>query len=176
MITLLSALWDPAGMPRQARLDAPGALPHLRVRGMERRQLFGDARDRDAFLARLGRILQAAATPGYAWALLPTHAHLLLQTERVPVATVMRRLLTGYAGPCNRRHQLELVRYLHLNPVRAQVVPSLRALDRFPWTGHSVLGGTGPRAWQETAAILACQGSSNFPQVWSSKIPQPSPV
>ena len=69
----------------------------------------------------------------------------------------MRSLLTGYAGAFNRRHHrvghlfqnryksivvveepylLELVRYLHLNPVRAKVVPSLRALDRYPWTGH----------------------------------------
>ena len=50
---------------------------------------------------------------------------------------------------------LELVRYLHLNPVRAKVVPSLRALDRYPWTGHSALCGTVPRPWQDTRTILA---------------------
>ena len=88
----------------------------------------------------------------------------------------MRSLLTGYAGAFNRRHKrvghlfqnryrsivveaepylLELVRYLHLNPLRAQVVPGLRALDRYPWTGHSALLGAVPRPWQATAAILA---------------------
>ena len=50
---------------------------------------------------------------------------------------------------------LELVRSLHLNPFRAQVVPDLRTLDRFPWTGHSALLGTVPRPWQETQILLA---------------------
>jgi hypothetical protein len=50
---------------------------------------------------------------------------------------------------------LELVRYLHLNSLRARVLPDLRALDRDPWTGHSALVGAGPRPWQATAEILA---------------------
>jgi len=87
----------------------------------------------------------------------------------------MRSLLTGYAGHFNRRHHreghlfqnryksimveedpylLELVRYLHLNPLRAHVVSDLRALDRYPWTGHSALVGTMPRLWQDTQTIL----------------------
>jgi len=93
----------------------------------------------------------------------------------------MRSLLTGYAGAFNRRHERgghlfqnryksivveaepylqELVRYLHLNPLRAQVVADLRTLDRYPWTGHSALLGTVPRAWQDTATILAQFGPS----------------
>jgi putative transposase len=88
----------------------------------------------------------------------------------------MRCLLTGYAGAVNRRHKrgghlfqnrytsivveeaaylLELVRYLHLNPVRAKVLPDPRALERFPWTGHSALVGKVHRPWQDTATILA---------------------
>ncbi len=47
-----------------------------------------------------------------------------------------------------------LVRYLHLNPVRAGVVPDLRALARYPWTGHSALLGTVPRPWQATGEVL----------------------
>ena len=50
-------------MPRQARIDAPGALQHLMVRGIERRKIFLDARDRDVFRERLGRTLQESATP-----------------------------------------------------------------------------------------------------------------
>jgi hypothetical protein len=88
----------------------------------------------------------------------------------------MRRLLTGYVVNFNRRHRrvghlfqnryksivveedpylLEVVRYLHLNPLRAQVVPNLRALTRYPWSGHSVLLGTVSRPWQDTRTILA---------------------
>jgi hypothetical protein len=52
-------------------------------------------------------------------------------------------------------YPLELVRYLHLNPLRAKVVPDLHALGRYPWTGHSALLGAVPRAWQDTQTILA---------------------
>jgi len=48
----------------------------------------------------------------------------------------------------------ELVRDLHLNPLWAQAVPTLRALDRFPWAGHSALLGSRPCAWQTTGAVL----------------------
>jgi hypothetical protein len=59
----------------------------------------------------------------------------------------------------------ELVRYLHLKPLRAKVVPALRALDRTPWTGHSALVGTVPRPWQGTATILAQFGTTRPRQV-----------
>ena len=49
---------------------------------------------------------------------------------------------------------LELVRYLHLNPLRAGVVHARSALDRSPWSGHSALLGRVPRPWQATRAIL----------------------
>ena len=92
-------------MPRHARLDAPGALQHLIIRGIERQKIFRDDDDRAAFLRRLERVLTESATPCYAWALMPNHAHLLLETGRVPLATVMRRVLTGYAVTFNRRHR-----------------------------------------------------------------------
>ena len=87
----------------------------------------------------------------------------------------MRRLLTGYAVTFNRRHKraghlfqnryksivceeepylLELVRYIHLNPLRAGIVSTLAELDQFRWTGHAVLMGTRQFAEQDTIAIL----------------------
>jgi len=163
-------------MPRQARLDAPDTLHHVMVRGLERRIIFKDDADRDDFVARLAALAERGALTVYAWALLPNHAHLLVRTGQRPLPRSMRSLLTGYAGAFNRRHTrvghlfqnryksivveeeaylLELVRYLHLNPVRAKVLPDLPALDRSLWTGHSALLGTVPRAWQDTATILA---------------------
>jgi len=163
-------------MPRQARLDAPGVLHHVMVRGIERTTIFRDDRDRGDFVARLAALVRAAGLTVYAWALLPNHAHLLLRTGERPLPRVMRSLLTGYAGAFNRRHKrvghlfqnryksivvdeavylLELVRYIHLNPVRTQVVPDLRALARYPWSGHSALCGTVPRPWQDPQTILA---------------------
>jgi REP element-mobilizing transposase RayT len=83
-------------MPRSARLDAPGILYHVMIRGIERRKMFRDAEDRENLLERLGNLLLETKTGCYTWALLPNHAHFLVRTGMVPVATVMRRLLTGY--------------------------------------------------------------------------------
>jgi len=163
-------------MPRQPRLDAQDTLHHVMVRGLERRAIFRDDPDRADFVGRLAALAEQGALTVYAWALLPNHAHLLVRTGTRPLARSMRRLLTGYAGAFNRRHKrvghlfqnryksivveeepylLELVRYLHLNPLRAKVVPDLRGLDRYPWAGHSALLGTLPRAWQDTRTVLA---------------------
>ena len=162
-------------MPRQARIDAPGALQHIIVRGIERRKLFADDADRKAFVDRLGRLLEESGTACYAWTLMPTHVHLLLQTGTVPVATVMRRLLTGYAVTFNRRHRrhgplfqnryksilcqqdpylLELVRYIHLNPLRGKLVRTLGDLDRYPYAGHRALLGNQETVWQDTSVVL----------------------
>jgi REP element-mobilizing transposase RayT len=163
-------------MPRQARLDAPDTLHHVMVRGIERTTIFRDDPDRTEFLGRLAALAEQGALTIYAWALLPTHVHLLVRTGRQPLSRSMRCLLTGYAGAFNRRHKrvghlfqnryksivveeeaylLELVRYLHLNPVRAKVLPDPRTLERSPWTGHSALVGKVSRPWQDTATILA---------------------
>jgi len=82
-------------MPRQARIDAPGALQHMMVRGIERRKIFQDDEDRQRFLDRLGQIIVETCSCCYAWTLMPNHVHLLMRTGTIPLADVMRRLLTG---------------------------------------------------------------------------------
>ena len=52
-------------MPRQSRIDAPGALHHIICRGIERRRIFKDDQDRDRFIERLGGILSETKTPCY---------------------------------------------------------------------------------------------------------------
>jgi REP element-mobilizing transposase RayT len=74
-------------MPRKARIDAPGALHHIIVRGINRRKIFFDDSDRDDFLDRLGAILSGSKTPCFAWALLANHLHLLLRIAAAPIAT-----------------------------------------------------------------------------------------
>src|SRR5574341_223473 len=83
-------------MPRQARIDAPGTLHHVTVRGIERTAFLRDDADREDFLARVAALAEAGTFTSYAWALLPNHA-LLLQTGQRPLARSMRSLLTGYA-------------------------------------------------------------------------------
>jgi REP element-mobilizing transposase RayT len=170
-------------MPRKARIDAPGALQHIIVRGIERRKIFYDNGDRNNFLERLEVVLTETSTPCFAWTLIPNHLHLLLRTGCTPIATVMRRLLTGYAVTFNRRHRrhghlfqnryksilcqedlylLELVRYIHLNPLRAGIVKGLKELDRYPYCGHSVLMGKNKHEWQDTIYILRFYSSKHL--------------
>lgn len=166
-------------MPRKARIDAPGALHHIIVRGIERRRIFSDDQDRDNFIERLGDIVTETKTYCFAWALIPNHAHILLRSGQTPLATVMRRLLTGYAVSYNRRHRrhghlfqnryksilcqednylLELVRYIHLNPLRAKIVKSLKESDKYLYSGHSALMGKIQREFQDTKYVLRLFG------------------
>ena len=85
-------------MPRKVRIDAPGALHHIIIRGIERKAVFKDIYDRDNFIERLGGIIKETETDCYAWVLMTNHILLLLKTGLAPIATGMRRLLTGYAG------------------------------------------------------------------------------
>jgi putative transposase len=166
-------------MPRQARIDAPGALHHVIIRGIERKRIFEEDEDREDFLERLRGLLQEKSTPCYAWALMGNHAHLLLRTGEVPIASIMRSLLTGYAVRYNRRHRryghlfqnryksilceedrylMQLVAYIHLNPFRAGIVEDVSELGSYPYAGHSALMGKRSRPWQDTEYILGLFG------------------
>ena len=162
-------------MPRLARLDAPGVFHHITIRGIERRNIFRDNRDRDNLLERLGKVLLETKTACYAWAFLQNHAHFLFRTGEVSLATLMRRLLTGYVVSFNRRHKRhghllqnryksivcqediylqELVRYIHLNPLRAGIVSNLAALNSYLYCGHSALMGKRKWPWQKVDYVL----------------------
>jgi len=164
-----------ARMPRGPRLDGPGVLHHLMVRGIEHRAIFQDELDRRDFVARLATLTMTGAWEVYAWALMPNHLHLLVRTGRRPLGRTMGSLLGGYAGAFNRRHRrrghlfqnrfrsvvveeepylLELVRYIHLNPLRAGLVHDLHALEAYPWSGHSVLLGRQSQPWQAVDTVL----------------------
>ena len=91
-------------MPRGARLDAPGTLHHIMVRGIEKRSIVSDDRDRKDFLSRMGALAVEMQTIVYAWALMDNHAHILLRSGNFGLPTFMRRLLSGYAIFHNRRH------------------------------------------------------------------------
>lgn len=162
-------------MPRGPRLDIKGALHHIMVRGLEARQIFLSDGDRQDFVDRLAAVVPVTGASLYAWSLMPNHAHLLLRTGRESVSRMMRRVMTGYAVTFNRRHKrvghlfqnrfksilveeepylLELVRYIHLNPVRARVVQGIDELDTYAWSGHSALMGNLEQPWQDVAFVL----------------------
>ncbi len=162
-------------MPRGARLDAPGTLHHIMVRGIEKRSIVSDDRDRKDFLSRMGALAVETQTIVYAWALMDNHAHILLRSGSFGLPTFMRRLLSGYAIFHNRRHGrsghlfqnryksivceedpyfMELVRYIHLNPLRAGLVDSLMALHDYQWCGHSAIMARQKNEFQDREYVL----------------------
>ena len=167
-------------MPRQSRIDTPGALHHVICRGINRQKIFTDKDDYLLFLKRLGDLLMETGTSCFAWALIPNHFHLLLRTGDVPISVVMKRLLTGYAVTFNRRHKryghlfqnryksilcqegaylLELVRYIHLNPLRAKLVSEYGGLAGYSYCGHGAVMGRRKSEWQDTQYVLRLFGN-----------------
>ena len=167
-------------MPRTARIDIPGALHHVIVRGIEKCPIFLDDEDRTSFATRLTTLLRETGTDCLAWAFLDNHIHILLQPQQTKLATFMRRLLTGHAVTFNLRHKrsghlfqnryksiiceeepylLELVRYIHLNPLRAGIVKSMDELDFYHWCGHAVLMGNKELSGQNCEEILTRFGT-----------------
>jgi len=163
-------------MPRQPRLDAPGALHHVMGRGIDGIKIFSNKKDREDFLERLADLCRADALSVYAWALMNNHFHLLIRTGNQLLANSMRKLLTGYVVNYNHRHKryghlfqnryksiiceddpylLELTRYIHLNPLRAGIVKNVKELKEYQWCGHSAIIGRVKREWQDTNTVLA---------------------
>jgi putative transposase len=106
---------------------------------------------------------------------MPNHFHLFIRTGKNSLSRNMRSLMSGYAGYFNRRHKrcgplfqnryksivceeetyfLELVRYLHLTPLRSKIIKAISELDGYRYTGHSALVGKTKRLWQDTDEVL----------------------
>ena len=146
-------------MARKPRIEIAGGLFHIITRGNNRRRIFRSHDDYLKFLLFLES--QKAKRPFYlyAYCLMPNHVHLLAEMQDDPISRVMQALLTAYSQYHNRKYRkvghlfqgrykailcqtdrylAELVRYIHLNPVRAKMVA--RAED-YEYSGHrSYLG------------------------------------
>jgi len=167
-------------MPRRARLDASGALHHIMVRGINKSAIFNDDQDRQQFLYRLGENVTKAGAVIYAWVLMTNHVHILFKSGAQGISAVMRKQLTWYAQYYNRKHRrtgylfenryksilceeenylLALIRYIHLNPVRAGIVATMEELDRYPWSGHGTVMGKKRNDWMDVSPVLTQFGS-----------------
>ena len=168
-------------MPRKARLDAPGTLHHVMIRGIEKGNIVEDDKDREKFVNRMGKLSVDLKTPVYAWSLMSNHAHILLKSGPSGLSDFMRKLLTGYAVNYNKRHRRhghlfqnryksivceediyfkQLVSYIHLNPLRTGLVDTLLKLDWYRWSGHSVILGRRKNSWQDRDYVLGWFGST----------------
>jgi putative transposase len=135
-----------------------------------------DDQDRSQFLARLAQNILETQSSVYAWVLMETHVHLLVRSGPKGISALMRKLLTWYAQYYNRRHKrtghlfenrfksilceeesylLVLVRYIHLNPIRAKLVETIGELDRYRWSGHRMIMGKDEYPWMDRAYLLS---------------------
>jgi len=165
-------------MARKPRIEIGGGLYHVISRGNNRRKIF---RTHDDYL-RFTNILaqQKARLPFYlyAYCLMPNHVHLLIEMRDHPLSRIMQRVLTGYSQYHNRKYKKighlfqgryksilcqtdrylgELVRYIHLNPVRAKMV---KRPERYQYGGHRAYVGLDKSGLVDTEPVLRHFGAN----------------
>jgi len=157
------------------RPDWEGALHHVMARGILGEALFMDGRGAADMAARLSELVPGLSFRVFAWVIMPNHLHLLLASGPVPLSRLMHSLLTGFAVSYNLRHERvghvfqgrfksilveheayfrKLVRYIHLNPLRAGIVPGVEELDAYPWSGHAAMTGHATCRWMDARGSL----------------------
>jgi putative transposase len=161
-------------MPRKARINNPGLTHHIMARTFND-VLFGDNADRTFYLSCLSRRIKETGFLCYAWVLMDTHVHLLIRTTELPLWQLMKPLNTDYARYYNRKYHRrgplfsdryksiatqdqyyleQLIRYIHLNPIRARICKTVNQLDRYPWSGHRMIMINDNGGFQEISQVL----------------------
>ena len=159
-------------MPRHPRVHASGLLYHVMARGNNVQKIFSQAKDYKVFLEQLREARRRYPFYLYAYVLMPNHFHLLLEVMEWPTARIMQSLLTGYVRRFNRKYRrkghlfqgrykaivcdrdsylLALVRYIHLNPLRARLV---RRPADWQWRGHGEYLGTSKNRLIDAGAVM----------------------
>jgi REP element-mobilizing transposase RayT len=173
-------------MPRQLRIEYPGALYHLMNRGDRREPIFKDDLDRQRFLLTLGQACAKTSWQVHAYCLMPNHFHLVIETPQANLVAGMKWFLGTYTARFNRRHKLfghlfsgrykslivdgsgngylrTVCDYVHLNPVRAKLLTPAQSLRDFRWSSYGgYLQPPGKRApWLRVDRLL---GEMGIPQ------------
>jgi putative transposase len=165
-------------MARPLRIAYPGALYHLTSRGNARQPIFLDDGDRRLFLHHLGEVVGRSRWRCRAFCLMTNHYHLLVETPEANVSRGMQRLNSLYSQGFNARHErvghvlqgrftgilveqeeheLELARYVVLNPVRASLVAGP---EEYPWSSLRATLGLDPcPEWLDAGSLRAAFGS-----------------
>ena len=143
-------------MARPLRIEFPNAIYHIMARGNARQAIFHEPEDYERLRRGLGQTVQRCDWTLLAFACMPNHLHLLLQTPQANLSRGMQYLLSGYANWYAKRHHRpghlfqgrfrgELIedesyfwavsRYIHLNPVRGKR-PLVSHPRDWPWSSY----------------------------------------
>ena len=130
-------------MARPLRIEYPGAHYYVINRGIAGMKIFQDDHDKEKFLEYLGTAAQRSAISVHSYCLMPNHFHLLIETPEAGLSRAIQWLNISYATYFNKKYRrsghlfqgrfkailveadaylLELSWYIHLNPVRANIV------------------------------------------------------
>jgi putative transposase len=162
-------------MPIKPRLFVPGCVHHVMARGLDGIDIFRDDADRETFFELYLLYHVKTGVRCYAWALMSNHYHFVIRTSDIPLSKLFAPLHTRYARYYNRKYsrrgylfqdrfksiaiqeQLyieQLVRYVHLNPIRAGICKNIESLDQYPWTGHASIMGNKECRFLDDSAVL----------------------
>jgi putative transposase len=171
------ARWYNLRMPRPLRIEFPGALYHVIVRGNERKAVFRDDADREDYLRRLAHYRKKFGFRLLAYCLMNNHVHLVIETGPDPLSRVMAGLQSSYTQYFNRRHRraghlfqgrykaflvekdpyaLALLRYVHENPVKAQIVTKP---EEYVWSSDRAYRRGRGHEWLDVDRLLAMLGT-----------------
>ena len=160
-------------MARKPRIEYPGAFYHVLTRGNRKLAIFKDDEDRKRFLLRLWEYKERYSFVVYGYTLMNNHLHLLIETREVPLSRIMQGLLLSYTQWYNKKYRtighlfqgryrailcdkdaylLSLVRYTHLNCVRAKLV---RDPSKYRWSSHRAYLGLEKSDIVETDLVLS---------------------
>jgi REP element-mobilizing transposase RayT len=151
--------WKLGGVPRQLRIQYPGAIYHAINRGDRREDIFRDDHDRRSFLDTLAEACQKTRWQIHAWCLMRNHFHMVIETPEANLVDGMKWLLGVYTKRFNIRHKWcghlfagrykalvvdgsgggylrAVCDYAHLNPSRAKLLPAGQPLETFPWSSY----------------------------------------
>jgi REP element-mobilizing transposase RayT len=174
-------------MPRSFRLEYAGACYHITSRGDRREAIVRDEDDRQRFVTTLGEACAKAGWQVHAYCLLEGHFHLVIETPQPGLVLGMKWLLATYTNRFNRRHRLSghvfggryralpialegdylpwAGEHVHLNPVRARLLPADQPLAAFPWSSYpDYLRPPAERpGWLRVDRLLAAAGLEDAP-------------
>jgi REP element-mobilizing transposase RayT len=170
-------------VPRKLRIQYPGAIYHVMNRGDQREDIFNDDADRERFLSTLDEACQKADWQVHAYCLMCNHFHLVVETPKPNLVFGMKWLLGTYTKRFNIRHKLcghlfagrykalivegsgngylrTVCDYVHLNPVRAKLLPPEAALESYRWSSYGdYLKAAGQRpSWLRVDRLLGEKG------------------
>jgi len=162
-------------MPRKKRIALIGEIHHVMSRGLDGDKIFRDDTDRKKLLSIIANAFLDAGCKCYAWVLMDNHYHLVIRPTHQSLQRIMQRINGSYARSFNIRHHRrgylfqdrykslatqdywylrELIRYVHLNPLRAGIVQSLDDLSGYYWSGHRQILGLGNLPWYSENEVL----------------------